>query len=33
MKAFLDRAIPLVKMKMVQEDDGTVRHEATAFAK
>ena len=30
LKAVLDRTIPLVKMKMVQEDDGTVRHEALA---
>ncbi len=28
LKAVLDRTIPLVKMKMLQEDDGTVRHEA-----
>jgi len=28
LKAVLDRTIPLVKMKMVQEADGTVRHEA-----
>ena len=27
LKAVLDRTIPLVKMKMVQEPDGTVRHE------
>ena len=27
LKAVLDRTIPLVKMKMVQEADGTVRHE------
>ena len=30
LKAVLDRTIPLVKMKMVQEDDGTVHHEALA---
>ena len=30
LKAFLDRTIPLVKMKMVQLPDGTVRHEALA---
>ena len=30
LKAVLDRTIPLVKMKMVQEADGTVRHEALA---
>ena len=30
LKALLDRTIPLVKMKMVQEADGTVRHEALA---
>ncbi|MBQ6060774.1 MAG: flavodoxin family protein [Clostridia bacterium] len=30
LKAFLDRTIPLVKMKMVQTGDGTVRHEALA---
>ena len=30
LKAFLDRTIPLVKMKMVQEEDGTVRHVALA---
>ena len=30
LKAFLDRTIPLVKMKMVQEADGSVRHEALA---
>ena len=30
LKAFLDRTIPLVKMKMVQEADGTVRHVALA---
>lgn len=30
LKAFLDRTIPLVKMKMVQEENGTVRHEALA---
>ena len=30
MKAFLDRTIPLVKMDMVQEADGTVRHEELA---
>ena len=30
MKAFLDRTIPLVKMGMVQEQDGTVHHEALA---
>ena len=28
LKAVLDRTIPLVKMKMLQEDDGRVRHEA-----
>ena len=28
LKAVLDRTIPLVKMKMVQQPDGTVRHEA-----
>ena len=28
LKAVLDRTIPLVKMKMVRQDDGTVRHEA-----
>ena len=28
MKAVLDRTIPLVRMAMVQEKDGTVRHEA-----
>ena len=28
LKAVLDRTIPLVKMNMVQEQDGTVRHEA-----
>ena len=27
LKAFLDRTIPLIKMKMVQNDDGTVHHE------
>ena len=27
LKAVLDRTIPLVKMKMVQQSDGTVRHE------
>ncbi|MBP5757196.1 MAG: flavodoxin family protein [Spirochaetales bacterium] len=27
LKAVLDRTIPLIKMKMIQEDDGTVRHE------
>ena len=27
LKAVLDRTIPLIKMKMVQEEDGTVRHE------
>lgn len=27
LKAVLDRTIPLVKMKMIQEADGTVRHE------
>lgn len=27
LKAVLDRTIPLVKMKMVQQPDGTVRHE------
>lgn len=30
MKAVLDRTIPLVRMNMVQEEDGTVRHEALA---
>ena len=30
LKAVLDRTIPLVKMDMVQEQDGTVRHEALA---
>ena len=30
LKALLDRTIPLVKMKMVQTSDGTVRHEALA---
>lgn len=30
MKAVLDRTIPLVRMAMVQEKDGTVRHEALA---
>ncbi|MBO5076367.1 MAG: flavodoxin family protein [Clostridia bacterium] len=30
LKAVLDRTIPLIKMKMVQEDNGTVRHEALA---
>ena len=30
LKAVLDRTIPLVKMKMVQEADGRVRHEALA---
>lgn len=30
LKAVLDRTIPLVKMNMVQLDDGTVRHEALA---
>ena len=30
LKAVLDRTIPLVKMKMVQNPDGTVRHEALA---
>ena len=28
LKAVLDRTIPLVKMRMVQQPDGTVRHEA-----
>ncbi|MBO4872152.1 MAG: flavodoxin family protein [Lachnospiraceae bacterium] len=28
LKALLDRTIPLLKMKMIQEEDGTVRHEA-----
>ena len=28
LKAVLDRTIPLVKMKMIQQPDGTVRHEA-----
>ena len=27
LKAVLDRTIPLVRMKMVQQEDGTVRHE------
>ena len=30
LKAVLDRTIPLVKMKMVEEGDGTVHHEALA---
>ena len=30
LKAVLDRTIPLVKMRMVQEEDGTVHHEALA---
>ncbi len=30
LKAVLDRTIPLIKMKMIQEDNGTVRHEALA---
>lgn len=30
LKALLDRTIPLVKMKMVEEENGTVRHEALA---
>ena len=30
LKAVLDRTIPLVKMKMLQREDGTVRHEALA---
>ena len=30
LKAVLDRTIPLVRMGMVQEQDGTVRHEALA---
>ena len=30
LKAVLDRTIPLVKMSMVQETDGSVRHEALA---
>ena len=30
LKAVLDRTIPLVKMNMVQQPDGTVRHEALA---
>ncbi len=30
LKAVLDRTIPLVRMKMVEEKDGTVRHEALA---
>ena len=30
MKAFLDRTIPLVKMAMGQQENGTVRHEALA---
>ena len=28
LKAVLDRTIPLIKMKMIQEEDGRVRHEA-----
>ena len=30
LKAVLDRTIPLIKMKMVQNEDGTVRHEPLA---
>ena len=30
LKAVLDRTIPLVKMRMVEESDGTIRHEALA---
>ena len=30
LKAVLDRTIPLIKMRMVQEDDGTVCHETLA---
>ncbi|MBO4861809.1 MAG: flavodoxin family protein, partial [Firmicutes bacterium] len=30
LKAVLDRTIPLIKMKMVQKEDGTVRHEPLA---
>ena len=30
LKAVLDRTIPLVKMKMIRQADGTVRHEALA---
>ena len=30
LKAVLDRTIPLVKMRMVQQDDGRVQHEALA---
>ena len=30
LKAVLDRTIPLIKLKMVQEADGTVRHEPLA---
>ena len=30
LKAVLDRTIPLVRMDMVQEEDGSVRHEALA---
>ena len=30
LKALLDRTIPLIKMKMVQADDGSVRHEPLA---
>ena len=30
LKAVLDRTIPLIKMKMVQDADGTVRHEPLA---
>ena len=33
LKAVLDRTIPLVKMAMRQEADGTVRHEALAVRK
>ena len=32
LKALLDRTIPLVKMNMVQEADGTVHHERTGRA-
>lgn len=30
LKAVLDRTIPLVKLKMIKEEDGSVRHEALA---
>ena len=30
LKAFLDRTIPLLKMRMVQKEDGTVQHEPLA---